>query len=160
MSKHGSGFLLTSKGSSQRKIHTCWGGSHLESQCLNVQHYVLEGALNLQKPKWQLKPMHRTIHAIQHNLGNECHAAKNSYLAESAKVHHALSCKVQFATPVRSCFLLSPPLYLGCSGEAGYQQEFKLLFEPGFSEAGSNTMQGDHNKARILSLFIALLTLH
>lgn len=162
VSNHGSGALLGPKGASQSKTHIFWGGSHLESQHLTVRRCVLEGALNHQEPKWQLKPMHIMIHSIQQNLGNECHAARNSYLVKSSKVrkHRALSCKVQFATLVCFCFLLftcSVPGLLWQGWVSGRRSLNKLLSELGFSKRRSNTIWDDHKKACILGLFIALL---
>ena len=102
------------------------------------------------------------IRLIQHDLGNECHAAKTSYLAESSKVrkHHALSCKVRFATPVCFCFLLltsSVPARLWRGWVSGGRSLNKVPFELGFSKGGSNTIWDDHNTTCILGLFIALL---
>lgn len=84
------------------------------------------------------------IHLIQHNLGNKCHAAKNSYLAESSEVHCALSCKVQYATPV-CCFSLLLPLsvpgLLQQDWLSGRRSLSKLPSELDFSKGGSNKIQ-------------------
>lgn len=81
---------------------------------------------------------------------------------ESSKVckYHALSCKVQFATPVCACALLLTSFVPGLLSQgwvSGRRSLNKLPSELAFSKGGSNTIWGDHNKACILGLFIALL---
>lgn len=103
-----------------------------------------------------------TIHSIQPNLGNKCHAAKNSYLAESSKVHKhcALSCKVQFATPVCCFSLLLPSSVPGLLQQdwlSGRRSLSKLPSDLDFSIGGSNKIRNDGDKACILCFFIALL---
>lgn len=96
--------------------------------------------------------------SIQHSLGNKFHAAKNSYLAESSKVHKhcALSGKVQFATPV-SCFSLllpsSVPGLLQQDWLSGRRRLSKLPSELDFSVGGSNKIWNDGDKACCRMLF-------
>lgn len=131
--------------------------------CLSLEYKCHAGKqlFNHLEPKWQLKPTHITIQLIQYNLGNKWHAAKNSYLAKSSKVHKhcALSCKVQFPAPFCCFSLLLPSSLPGLLQQVWLSSRrslSKLPSELDFSKGGSHKIR-DGNKACILCLFIALL---
>lgn len=161
VSEHGPGPLLGPKGAKEQNLHLL-GWLSLGKLSLEYKHHAWKQLFNHLEPKWQLKPTHIMIHSIQYNLGNKCHAAKNSYLAESSKVHkdRALSCKVQSAAPV-CCFSLllrcSVPGLLPRDWLSGRRSLSKLPSERDFSKGRSNKIRDDGNKACILCLFTALL---
>lgn len=83
--------------------------------------------------------------------------SKSSYLVESSQVRKLWVARCSLLTPVCVCVLLltrSVPELLWQGWVWGRRSLNKL---PSCQKGGSNTIWGDHNKACILALFIALL---